>query len=248
MITGSLSFDLFNELLSERAFREFVLADVKLAVFDCDGTLVDSQHAINTCMSDAFGAVGLDTPDISAVRRVVGLPLDTAIEALLNGQSGSVGEMVEAYSRSWQQMRASGSLDEPLFEGIVDVLRDLRSSDWILGVATGKSMRGLSATIAHHGLEGHFSTLQTADKARGKPDPEMLELAMAETFAEPENTLMIGDTTFDIEMAKSASVTAIGVAWGYHSPEDLKNAGAHVVADNMSELRQVLKEFERADK
>lgn len=217
---------------------------VKLAVFDCDGTLVDSQHAINSCMTDAFIHVGLQPPPISRVRRVVGLPLAQAIEILADEDSAPIPTMVEAYSVSWQRMRTGGNLDEPLFDGTHDLLMDLKAGAWTLGVATGKSMRGLEATLAHHGLAGFFSTLQTADRAKGKPDPEMLELAMVETDAGPSETVMIGDTTYDIEMALNAGVRALGVAWGYHAPEDLMAAGAEMVAETVADLDIYLKSLE----
>lgn len=102
-------------------------------------------------------------------------------------------------------------------------------------------MRGLEATLAHHDLASHFVTLQTADKARGKPDPQMLHFAMGEAGADAENSVMIGDTTFDIEMANAASVRALGVAWGYHAPTELMTAGAETVAEEVSDLLSILK-------
>lgn len=213
---------------------------LKLAVFDCDGTLVDSQHAINKCMTDAFLAVGYPAPDIADVRRVVGLPLIQAIEIIADRDDAPAEEMANAYSRAWSEMRAQGMLAEPLFDGIEGVLTDLGRAEWIMGVATGKSMRGLRATLDHHDLHGHFQTLQTADKARGKPDPQMLEFAMQETGADASGTVMIGDTTYDIEMAVAAGVKSIGVSWGYHPPEDLKSAGASFIVTSAGELGTLL--------
>lgn len=213
---------------------------MKLAVFDCDGTLVDSQYAINKCMSDAFVAVGFAAPEIADVRRVVGLPLVQAIEIIADNPDAPAEEMARAYSASWSTMREQGTLAEPLFEGVNEVLHDLTQSDWVLGVATGKSMRGLHATLDHHNLHDHFQTLQTADKARGKPDPQMLELAMSETGAAQTQTIMIGDTTYDIEMACAAGVKSIGVSWGYHPPEDLKSAGASFIVTSAGELGTLL--------
>ena len=141
--------------------------NIRLAVFDCDGTLVDSQHMINSCMIDAFESVKLAPPPLSEVRRIVGLPLAGAIRVLCgNDEAAPVDEMVKAYSNSWQSMRLKGDLSEPLYEGIPALLEALRDDGWTLGVATGKSMRGLEATLAHHDLASHFVTLQTADKAR----------------------------------------------------------------------------------
>ena len=213
---------------------------LKLAVFDCDGTLVDSQHAINACMADAFTSVGYPKPDIADVRRVVGLPLVQAVEIIAKNPNAPAEDMAAAYSKSWSEMRANGDLAEPVFDGIVDVLDALSARDWLLGVATGKSMRGLKATLDHHQLGSYFQTLQTADKARGKPDPQMLEFAMAETGAVPHETVMIGDTTYDIEMAKAIDVKTIGVSWGYHAPEDLKRAGASFIVHTAGELGTLL--------
>lgn len=217
---------------------------IKLVVFDCDGTLVDSQHAITACMTDAFENVGLKAPTIAEVRRIVGLPLAQAIELLASNDNAPIDDMVAAYSSSWQKMRAGGTLDEPLFEGTQSLLEQLKSTDWTMGIATGKSMRGLQATLEHHSLGAYFSTLQTADLARGKPDPEMLQLAMAEAGAVPSDTVMIGDTTYDIDMAGAAGVRAIGVAWGYHAPADLTKAGAFHIAESVPELMEFFIELE----
>lgn len=213
---------------------------LKLAVFDCDGTLVDSQHAINACMADAFSAVSMMPPSLASVRRIVGLPLAQAIAVLADDDRAPIADMTAAYSQSWMRLRDEGALSEPLFAGTLEVLNELETAGWILGIATGKSMRGLHSTLEHHALSGRFYTLQTADNARGKPDPEMLHQAMRETGADPRETVMIGDTTYDIEMARAAGVRSIGVAWGYHQPEDLLRAGASVVAGTVADLGRIL--------
>lgn len=210
-------------------------ASIKLAVFDCDGTIVDSQHSISTCMTSAFEAHGLAAPAIAAVRRVVGLPLAQAI-SVLAPDDAPIERLTAAYSDAWGKARQNESLSEPLFGGVKNVFDTLLNDGWLLGIATGKSMRGLDATLQHHDLSSLFVTLQTADRARGKPDPEMLEKAMYETGAEAKDTVMIGDTTYDIEMARNAGVRGIGVSWGYHAPQELLDAGAHDIADSMSEL------------
>ena len=215
-------------------------ATIKLAVFDCDGTLVDSQHSINACMREAFSAVGREAPPLEQVRRVVGLTLAQAITVLVDDEDAPVAEIAAAYSDAWTGMRVDSSLEEPLFEGMIDVLEKLQAAGWLLGVATGKSMRGLRSTLERHALDEFFHTLQTADRARGKPDPEMLHFAMQETGADAVDTVMIGDTTFDMEMARAAGVRAIGVSWGYHQPDDLRHAGASVVVDTMADLGRAL--------
>jgi phosphoglycolate phosphatase len=111
-----------------------------------------------------------------------------------------------------------------------------RREDLLLGMATGKSRRGVAAILERFGLVSHFVTVQTADTHPSKPDPSMLLKAMAETGVRPADTVMIGDTTFDIEMARAAGAGAIGVAWGYHPVVALEKAGAHVIVDRCEDL------------
>ncbi len=219
----------------------------KLAVFDCDGTLVDSQHAITSCMRVAFETAGIAAPGIDAVRRVIGLPLRTAIDVLLDGRQAAVSELADTYAQTFGALRRDGNLMEPLFAGLKETLFHLHEKGWLLGVATGKSHRGLVATLRRHGLEGMFLTLQTSDRARGKPHPEMLHMAMDAAGTAPRDTVMIGDTTFDIEMARAADVRAIGVAWGYHAPEELVAAGAAAVVNSAAELADAIKNPRETD-
>ncbi|MEQ8195566.1 MAG: HAD-IA family hydrolase [Rhodospirillales bacterium] len=210
---------------------------LRLAVFDCDGTMVDSQHSIVAAMHAAFAAEGLAPPAAEAVRRVVGLPLLEAI-ALLNPTLGpSVHETLrEQYRQAYAGSRMRGEIDDPMFPGLTQTLDDLERDGWLLGIATGKSHVGLVNTLQTHGLLERFLTLQTADRAAGKPNPDMLLQAMAETGVDKTQTVMIGDTTFDIEMARNAGTLAIGVAWGYHEAEELISAGAHAVVETYSDV------------
>lgn len=215
---------------------------LRLAVFDCDGTLVDSQAAICDSMEQAFAEAGETPPTREAVRRIVGLSLDHAVAALAPALSAIGHEaIVEHYRRAFFARRAAGTLAEPLFDGIEDALAALDADGWLLGVATGKSARGLNHLLARHGLEGRFVTRQTADLHPSKPHPAMLYAAIAEAGAEPADTVMIGDTSFDIAMARAAGVRPIGVAWGYHSRDDLFAAGAEVIAEHPRDLRAILK-------
>ena len=134
----------------------------------------------------------------------------------------------------------SGTLEEPLYDGMAALIERLAEAGWLLGVATGKSDRGLHACLDTHGIKHRFVTLQTADRHPSKPHPAMLEEALAEAGAEAANAVMIGDTTFDIEMARNAGVRAIGVAWGYHEPRELLEAGAIAVAETMDELEALI--------
>ena len=151
-----------------------------------------------------------------------------------------MSEVVEAYKSAYRAARADGSLAEPLFDGIVPLLDRLRGDGWLLGVATGKSSRGLTHCLATHGLSGHFMTLQTADHHPSKPHPAMLEAALADALADPADAVMIGDTAYDMVMAVDAGVRAIGVDWGYHEPAELLAAGAEFVATSPAQLVEYL--------
>ncbi|KTT70313.1 HAD-IA family hydrolase [Sphingomonas endophytica] len=205
---------------------------IRLAVFDCDGTLVDSQANICRAMERAHEAAGLAAPPRAAIRAIVGLSLVEAM-AMLHpaGPADLHHALAEDYKAIFRRMREDGELDaEPLYDGIVEALDTLAADGWLLGVATGKSDRGLSHVLAQHGLTDRFVTLQTADRHPSKPDPAMLRTAMAQAGAAPHMTAMIGDTGFDMAMARAAGARAIGVTWGYHREEQLRAAGAQAMA------------------
>jgi phosphoglycolate phosphatase len=206
----------------------------RLAIFDCDGTLVDSQANICTAMEECFGEAGLAAPDRAAIRRIVGLSLPQAMQLLAPGHDHDA--LAEGYKRCFQRMRAEGRVEEQLYAGIPEVLAALGAEGWLLGIATGKSDRGLRLVLEHHGLAHHFVTLQTADRHPSKPHPSMIAQAMAEAGAGPAATVMIGDTSYDIAMAHNADVRAIGVAWGYHEPQELLSEGADAVAMHPADL------------
>jgi len=211
----------------------------RLAVFDCDGTIVDSQHSICTAMIRAFEGEKLTAPDRAAILSVVGLSLPLAIARLLpEAEPDYHDHLSERYKLAFQQMRADKAVSEPLYPGMAELIRGLDANDWLLGVATGKSDRGLALCLEHHGIGAHFVTFQTADRHPSKPHPSMLLTAMAEAGASPETTVMIGDTSYDIDMALAAGTRALGVGWGYHAPADLIAAGAHGVAMDSDELHR----------
>jgi len=214
----------------------------RLAIFDCDGTLVDSQANICRAMEEAFLLSGLEPPPREATRRIVGLSLVEAMRALLPDADRERHRRLAAdYKDAFRRLRTSGGLDpEPLFDGVADVLDHLRDDGWVLGVATGKSDRGLAHVLDSHGIADRFVTLQTADRHPSKPDPAMAQAAMCEAGAEPANTAMIGDTSFDMGMGRAAGVLSVGVAWGYHSVADLMAAGADAVARHPRELPTLL--------
>ncbi len=210
---------------------------LRLAVFDCDGTLVDSQHLITACMHQAFTAEGLPAPTQAEVRRIIGLPLQECILRLAPGQeTARHGRLVEAYKAAFFAARQQPEHCEPLFDGALATLDALEAEGWLLAIATGKSTRGALAVLEHHGIAKRFVTVQTGDTAPGKPHPAMIEQAMAEAGAAREDTVMIGDTTFDMLMARNARVRAVGVSWGYHPPEELLAAGAHTLVEAFAKL------------
>ncbi len=209
----------------------------RLVVFDCDGTLVDSQRAIIEAMRRAFAALGLPRPADTAVRRVIGLSLPQAMARLRpEDDERAQARLVAAYRESFLALRADPAHREPLFAGAREAVEALEAAGFLLGIATGKSRRGLQATLERTGLAGRFVTLQTADDAPSKPHPAMLERAMDEAGAEADETVLVGDTTFDIEMALAAGALPFGVSWGYHAPDALAAAGARSVVDDFEAL------------
>ena len=212
-------------------------ARIRLAVFDCDGTLVDSQHAIVASMAAAFGAERLEPPEARLVREVVGLPLVEAIARLApEADDDDHGRLAGHYQDAFKELRRRPDHEEPLYPGAVEALDALESMGLLLGVATGKGRRGLAMTLQRHGIEGRFATLKTSDDGPGKPHPDMLRLAMGDVGAEAADTVMIGDTTFDMSMAGAAGVAAIGVSWGYHATDALREAGAATIVERYEAL------------
>jgi len=218
---------------------------LKLIVFDCDGTLVDSQHMICAAMQRAYDAQGIVCPPRETVLSIVGLSLREVFETLgREHKHFPIEGMIESYKEAFFELRHSPAHQEPLYPGARDAIVTLAGrEDCSLGIATGKSQRGVRAILTHHDLLSHFSTIMTADDAPSKPDPGMLVNAMRETGAAPHDTVMIGDTSYDMEMARAAGVAAIGVNWGYHASDLLRASGAECVIESYAELDAVLETF-----
>jgi phosphoglycolate phosphatase len=209
----------------------------RLALFDCDGTLVDSQASICRAMTACFEEHRLTPPDRAATRRIVGLSLPEAMRVLLpEGEAALHDALTNSYKQAFFRHREQGLVEEPLFEGLADALDALEAAGWLLGVATGKSDRGLRFCLENHGIHARFVTLQTADRHPSKPHPAMLHAAIAEARASPQTTVMIGDTSFDMMMAVAGGAHPLGVGWGYHAPEELRAAGALAVVESGPEL------------
>jgi phosphoglycolate phosphatase len=210
---------------------------VRLVVFDCDGTLVDSQHVIVATMTRAFAAHDLVPPAAAAVRRVVGLSLAEAIGRLIGDPEAELRHaLARSYRQAFAEIRREPGFSEPMFEGAREVLVELDRRGHLLAMATGKSMRGARAVLEHHDIAPLFASVQTADGNPGKPHPGMLLRVMGETGSRPEETVFVGDTTFDVIMGKAAAVRPIGVASGYHHADELRLAGAEVVLERFAQL------------
>jgi phosphoglycolate phosphatase len=214
-----------------------VSGKARLIIFDVDGTLVDSQATIVACARQAFSAEGLHPPSAEAVRRTVGLSLTEAMAVLLGREDPVLAARIaQGYRDAFLEYRLTSAYQEPMFPGARAILERLRELDVAMGVATGKAMRGLRQVIERHALEGFFLTLQTADLHPSKPHPAMVRAAMAEAGAAPGETVMVGDTTFDILMARAAGAGGIGVSWGNHPADELEAAGAVAVLDSFADL------------
>ncbi|MEO1732539.1 MAG: HAD-IA family hydrolase [Pseudomonadota bacterium] len=213
-------------------------ARLRLILFDVDGTLVDSQNDIVASMSAAFRSVGQTPPARAAILSIVGLSLERAVEHLAPDLLPATYEkMVDVYKKTYADLRRSGGADRssPLFPGARAVLDDLASEPMhLLGVATGKSRRGLTFLLDAHGLQDIFITQQVADHHPSKPHPSMVLTAMGEMGVSAQDTVVIGDTRFDLEMARAAGARFIGVSWGYHAPASM--TGADAIVEQFDEL------------
>jgi phosphoglycolate phosphatase len=212
----------------------------RLALFDCDGTLVDSQFSIVAAMQLAFERNGLEAPSPESVRSIVGLQLGEAIGRLLGEpESPAVRYLVTSYREAFADVHRDPALQDALFEGIPATLDRLEEAGWLLGIATGKGRRGLDRVLARFGLEKRFVTLKTADDGPGKPDPAIVRAALAEAGADASRCVVIGDTSYDMLMADRAGTASIGVSWGYHPVAELTRSGARLIAYSADELPEL---------
>jgi phosphoglycolate phosphatase len=204
----------------------------RLAIFDCDGTLVDSGANIYAALRTSLEWNGIEAPPPQTCRRIIGLSLVEAIATLLPELPAERHmHLAEEYKRAFMAMRAAGEVEEPLFDGVLDLLDGLENDGWLLAVATGKSDRGLKHCLDFHGIHARFVSLQTADRHPSKPHPSMVDQAIVDAEAVPSTTVVVGDTSFDMAMAVNAGAAGIGAGWGYHEPQELIAAGAVAVAE-----------------
>ena len=215
----------------------------RLAIFDCDGTLVDSGAPIYAALSASLEQNGFAVPAPSVSRRVIGLSLVEAMRALLPDASPQQHlQLAEDYKRAFMALRAAGDVDEPLFDGVLELLDALEDDGWLLAVATGKSERGLRHCLEQHRIQARFVSLQTADRHPSKPHRSMVDQAIADASAAAETTIVVGDTSFDMAMAANAGAAGIGAGWGYHDAEELIAAGAVAVAEQPLEVLDLIRE------
>ena len=219
---------------------------LKLVIFDVDGTLIDSQAFILAAMECAFARSGMPAPTPAETLSIVGLSLPQAMMALVPGiGADEIERLVLHYKESFVEIRqeTGGEASSPFYPGARDAIERLDHAGWILSIATGKARRGLDRMLDGHGLRPFFIGTQTADDAPSKPHPGMVLNCLAATGVDASHTVMVGDTSFDMEMARAAGARAIGVAWGYHPRERLIDGGAEVIVDDYAALDAALGEM-----
>lgn len=212
---------------------------MKLALFDVDGTLVDSRAMITVALTAALSSEGLAVPPQRRLLSIVGLSLADAMRQLSpESDDARIARLAATYKEAFWQFRTTGEHAEDLFEGARGLLKDLHGrDDVVLGIATGKSKRGIAHLLEAKGMEGWFATIQTSDDHPSKPHPSMVLQSLSETHSKSSESIMIGDTSFDMEMARAGGVKAIGVTWGNHHADELVRAGAQLLVNDFNELR-----------
>jgi phosphoglycolate phosphatase len=214
----------------------------KLFLFDCDGTILDSVDIIHDSMVHTFAEAGYGVPSQSQTRSIIGLTLDLAIARLLDRKVDTeIETMTARYKQHFHKLYNKPDFSQSLFDGMEKLITDFASQkSVILGVVTGKSKRGMDMFFDKHGFRDDFKVVRTADDCASKPHPDMVLECCDEMQIAPAHTVVIGDSVFDMEMAKAAGAQAIGVAWGYNDVPLLRAAGADFIASDANELKLLL--------
>jgi phosphoglycolate phosphatase len=182
-----------------------------LLVFDWDGTLADSTRLIVDCLRAASADAGLEVPSHAAVSGIIGLGLNEAVLALFGELNTAQYQQLTARYRFHYHTRDN---ETPLFDGVAETLAELESQGFLLAVATGKGRNSLNQSLTRSGLAQYFHATRCVDECASKPNPQMLLELMDELDTQPEHTLMIGDTSFDLQMAQNANVASLAVSYG----------------------------------
>jgi phosphoglycolate phosphatase len=210
----------------------------ELIIFDWDGTLMDSVGRIVSCMQSAAKAENLAVPTAKQVKNIIGLSLPTAIDVLFPNCSAEIAEhIIQQYKHHYVEVDKTPT---PMFANALALLTDLRDRHKILAVATGKARAGLQRVFQLSDTEHFFHTSRCADEALSKPDPQMLQSILAELNISPDKALMIGDTSYDLSMAKRAGVASIGVTYGVHNKTVLSQYDPIAIVDSLAELQVLL--------
>jgi phosphoglycolate phosphatase len=211
------------------------------AIFDVDGTLVDSRAIITNCMDAAFVGAGLPAPGYEKTRRIIGLSLAVGLKQLApDADEAMQTAILESYREVFMTLRKDPAHASPLYDGVADLLVDLAAAGWTLGIATGKSRRGLDAMMEQFGWHDQFAAHFCADDGPGKPHPHMVLENIRVVGADPRQTIVIGDSEHDMAMAVAAGAGALGVSWGFGTRDEMLAAGAKQVVDTMTTLREAL--------
>ena len=217
---------------------------LNLAIWDMDGTIVDSREVIQTAMVRSFETVGLTPPAYDATRKTIGLGLHEACQILApEASADKLAELVDTYRHAFVALRAEGEGFEPLYEGAREAIERLADEGWLLAIATGKARRGIDAFFDQHAMRHLFETTWCADDGPGKPHPFMCDEAMKAVGAEPHQSLIIGDAIHDIRMGLNAGIHTLGVSWGFGEAQELSDVGAHEVHHDFTTLNASLDAF-----
>lgn len=207
-----------------------------LIVFDWDGTLMDSAPKIVRCFQKALAESGVRDPGEAAIRHIIGLGLNEAVDALLPQEPPETRARVVHHYR--EQFLHHDPTPSDLFPGVQEGLEALARRGYLLAVATGKSRRGLARVLEQTALGELFVATRCADEARSKPHPQMLEDVLEQAGIEPDRAIMIGDTVYDMEMARNARVDGLAVTYGVHAREMLMPFAPVACLDSFREVHQ----------